>query len=33
MRRLDKTAEHQMAADLLFQIFSASVTLEQLSQQ
>jgi len=31
MRRLDKSAEHRVAADLLFQIFSASLTLEQLS--
>lgn len=31
MRKLDKTAEHQAATDMLFGIFKASIALEQLS--
>jgi hypothetical protein len=31
MRKLDRTAEHRAAADLLFGIFKASIALEQIS--
>jgi hypothetical protein len=33
MRRLDKSAEHALCADLLFEIFKASMTLQGLTAE